>query len=318
MKSYRHLFGPVPSRRFGRSLGIDLVPYKTCSFDCIFCQLGHTTNKTIDRREYVPVGEVISEVHDWLEKDGKADFITFSGSGEPTLNSQIGRVIEAARSISKIPVAVLTNGTTLNVPSIRADIAKAHIVKISLSAWNQSSLEQINRPYQSVNMKEIIESFSTFRNEFEGELWIEVFLVPDINTGPEYVSQIAALVKTICPSRIQINTAVRPPTEDYVLTMPWEEMKKLAKLFTPPAEVIAEFSTALSPQFSANEDSILAMVERRPCTREQIELACGLHKNEIAKFLGTLMRNNKIHAGYRNGETYFSHCSKKPSNHVTV
>lgn len=133
MKKYNHLFGPVPSRRFGRSLGIDLTPYKTCSFDCIFCQLGKTTVKTLERREYVPAAEVIEELDDWIKSGGEADYITLSGSGEPTLHSRFGEIIEFARGASSIPVALLTNGSTLGIPEVRAAAAKADVVKISLS-----------------------------------------------------------------------------------------------------------------------------------------------------------------------------------------
>ena len=133
----KHLFGPVPSRRFGRSLGVDLIPFKTCGFDCIFCQLGHTTRKTLKRKEYVPVDQVIEELADWLKTEGQADYITLGGSGEPTLNSEFGRVIDFVRNATTIPVALLTNGSLLSNPEVRVQAAQANVVKVSLSAWDQ-------------------------------------------------------------------------------------------------------------------------------------------------------------------------------------
>ena len=147
---HKHLFGPVPSRRLGRSLGVDLTPFKTCSFDCIFCQLGRTTRKTLTRKEYVPIDEVTAELGEWLQTGESADYITLSGSGEPTLNSEFGRVIDFARNATSIPVALLTNGSLLSDPEVRAQAAQANVVKISFSAWDPFSLDHINRPHRGV------------------------------------------------------------------------------------------------------------------------------------------------------------------------
>jgi len=135
--NYKYLFVPVPSRRFGRSLGVDLTPYKTCSPDFVFCQLGRASEKTITRQEYVPLEMVLFELEDWLKKDGRAQYITLSGSGEPTLHSRFGEVLEFINNKSTISTAVLTNGTMLHLPEVRHAAALANVVKVSLSAWNQ-------------------------------------------------------------------------------------------------------------------------------------------------------------------------------------
>ncbi len=146
MARYKHLFGPVPSRRFGRSLGIDLTPFKTCSFDCIFCQLGHTTVLTADRSQHVPLKQVFDELDDWKKNDGVADILTLAGSGEPTLHSGFGEVIEHARSLG-LPVALLTNGSLLHLPEVRKAAAGADIVKVSLSACKMKSCcPKISKP----------------------------------------------------------------------------------------------------------------------------------------------------------------------------
>ena len=154
MGDYKYLFGPVPSRRLGRSLGVDLTPHKTCSLDCVFCQLGRTTEKTIARQEYVPTDKVLAELAEWLDRDGQADYITLSGSGEPTLHSGFGKVLEFIRSKSVIPAVLLTNGTMLQLPEVREAAACANVVKISLSAWNQASYEWVNRPHNQLRFED--------------------------------------------------------------------------------------------------------------------------------------------------------------------
>ncbi len=209
--TYQHLFGPVPSRRLGRSLGIDLTPFKTCSFDCIFCQLGRTTDKTVARREYVSVDAVIAELDAWLAAGNTADYLTLSGSGEPTLNSEFGRVIQFLRNRTSIPVALLTNGSLLSDPHVREAAAEANVVKVSLSAWDDTSLKQVNRPHRTINFATLYNGIREFRKTFSGELWMEVFLVWGTNTAVSDVLKIAERVQALSPTRIQLNTAVRPP-----------------------------------------------------------------------------------------------------------
>ena len=302
---YRYLFGPVPSRRLGRSLGVDLTPFKTCSFDCIFCQLGRTTNKTVKRGEYVPVSEVIEELDEWLKTNDSADYITLSGSGEPTLNSQFGRIIEFARNVTTIPVALLTNASLLSDPEVRAQAAQANVVKVSLSAWDQFSFEHINRPHSDIEFKRLIEGQWLFRKEFKGELWMEVFLVWGTNTTTKDVSRIAELVKAIGPDKVQLNTSVRPPCEEFAYAVPEDQMGALAKLFDPPAEIIAEYSSDSSAKVRANEADILDMLKRRPCTLDQICRVFGLHKNEASKYLGKLLRMKKIRHQEKDQNAYY-------------
>ena len=304
-RNYRYLFGPVPSRRFGRSLGVDLTPHKTCSFDCIFCQLGRTTNKTLARKEYVPTSKVIEELHDWLGNDGHADYVTLAGSGEPTLHSRFGEVIDLVRSATTIPVALLTNGSMLLDADARQAAAGANVVKVSLSAWDQYSFEHINRPHPKLTLKSIVEGIWKLRELFGGELWIEVFIVSGVNSDPKDATKIAELLGAIQPDRIQLNTAVRPPAEGFVQAVPQEHLAKLAKLLGPSAEVIADFSSDNSKNVQANEQTILAMLARRPCTAEQIAKVFGMHRNEVSKYIGKLIRTGQIRAQHKAGEVYY-------------
>jgi wyosine [tRNA(Phe)-imidazoG37] synthetase (radical SAM superfamily) len=306
MKKYKHLFGPVPSRRLGRSLGVDLVKFKTCSFDCIFCQLGHTTMKTIVRKEYVPMDSVIEELEWWIKEDGSADYITLSGSGEPTLNSRFDRVIDFVHQNSNIPVAVLTNGSLLSASEVREQASHADLVKVSLSAWDQPSLERINRASPEIDFTGLVEGQRMFRKQYGGEMWMEVFLMWGVNTAPKEVKKIAEVAKNIGPNRIQLNTSVRPPCEDYALPVPEDHMQKLATLFDPPAEVIAEYSTDLSARIQAGEEEIMAMLKRRPCTMDQICESFDLHRNEASKYLGKLTRTGKVQEMRKDDKLYYS------------
>jgi len=305
MHEYKHIFGPVPSRRFGRSLGIDLTPFKTCDFDCVFCQLGSTAHTTAERKEYVPTEDVIAELREWLDKGGEADVVTLAGSGEPTLHSGFGRVLDFIKSECDIPAVILTNGSLLHLPEVRADAAKAAIVKASLSAWDQESFRRVNRPNPSLRFDDIVSGLKAFRKDYSGELRLEVFLVPGINSDPGQVARIAALADEIKPDLVQLNTAVRPPAEDVRAVTP-EEMERLAGLFRQKTEAIADFKSKLSSEVEANEETILAMLKRRPCTAAHIAEVFKMHPNEVAKYTGKLVSQGVVKQVEKNSEIYFS------------
>ncbi|MFC1886335.1 radical SAM protein [Thermodesulfobacteriota bacterium] len=311
MQKYKYLFGPVPSRRFGRSLGVDLTPYKTCSLDCIFCQLGRTTNKTVVRQEYASIESVLNELAEWFETPEKADYITLSGSGEPTLHSEFGTVLDFIRSHSKIPAVLLTNGTMLHLPEVREAASHADVVKVSLSAWNQSSYEWVNRPHPHLRFDQLIDGQKAFRKHFKGQLWMEVFLVDAINSTPSDVQKIAALAELIQPDRIHLNTVVRPGAEDFARALSRERMTDLAHLFHPDAEIIAEFKPDPTGDVELNHEKILSMLERRPCTSKEIASVFGMHFNEVSKYLGKLMREGLIRVDLNHTDLYYVSVTKK-------
>ena len=227
---YEYLYGPVPSRRFGRSLGVDLTPFKTCSFDCVFCQLGRTPQKTVARKAYVPVDTVLEELQLWLQTGEDADYITLSGSGEPTLNVDFGKVLQFLKG-RPIPSVLLTNGSMLMLQEVRDAAACADIVKASFSAWDQGSFEWINRPHIQVKFNDIKNGLKAFRAQFSGKLWIEVFIMLGINSSPENVKKIAAHIKEIGPDHVHLNTVVRPPAEEFAAAIQHTQMASLAGLF---------------------------------------------------------------------------------------
>jgi wyosine [tRNA(Phe)-imidazoG37] synthetase (radical SAM superfamily) len=305
MREYKYIFGPVPSRRLGRSLGVDLTPYKTCSQDCVFCQLGRTLKKTLTRQEYVPMGEVLDGLGEWLKKDGKADHITLSGSGEPTLHFCFGEVLQFVRKNSAIKTVLLTNGSLFHLPEVRKEAMQAHIVKVSLSAWDQVSYGWVNRPHPDLDFKRLIEGQKAFRNEFKGKMWMEVFLVAGMNSIPSDVERIAALANQLKPDRIHLNTAVRPPAEDFVAPLSRKRMAALCHLFRPPAEVIAEYKDKGDFEMQANEEAIMSLIKRRPCAAEDIAGAFGMHLNEVCKYLGNFLRQGRIGTERMNGSFYY-------------
>lgn len=236
--AYKHIFGPVESRRLGRSLGVDLVPRKVCCFNCVFCQVGRTTDLVVERREYVPVAEVISEFESWLEEDGRADHVTMAGSGEPTLHSRFGEMIQAVRDRCPARPVLLSNGSLFHMPEVREGARGAAIVKASLSAWDQASFESVNRPHRGLEFDLLVRGLREFRGEFGGQFWLEVVAVGGLNDTMEGMQRIAALANGIGADRIHLNTVVHPPAEDSARAVPADRLREFAALFEPVAEVL--------------------------------------------------------------------------------
>jgi wyosine [tRNA(Phe)-imidazoG37] synthetase (radical SAM superfamily) len=306
MKKYKYLFGPLISRRFGRSLGVDLCPIKTCRYDCIFCQLARTTEKTIKREEFFPLEKICDEVSHWLKTDGHAEYITLAGSGEPTLYSRFGELIDFIYSKTDIPVLILSNGSLFWQPEVREAAAKADVVKLSMSAWNQNLFDNINRPDSAITFERMIEGKIAFRKEYKGKLILEVFLLAGINAIQADVLKIAEFANKIRPSTIHLNTVTRPAAEDFAYSVNQKKMEEFAKLFTPEAEIPTEVSGNPLLGKNIDEDKILDIIRRRPLTLDQLANTFGvLHPNEIAKITGKLLRNDKIKINRQNNENYF-------------
>jgi len=293
----KYTFGPVPSRRLGMSLGVDIVPFKMCSFDCIYCQLGTTTDKSVQRQSYVPKEEVLDELREVLDNDAdRIDFITFSGSGEPTLNSDIGEMIRQVKAFSQVPVAVLTNGSLLYRDDVRKDLSKADLVVPSLDAITEDTLAKINRTHESLTAKLIIEGLRKFTQEFKGKIWLEIMLVKDVNDDPEELKQTADLVRELDVDKIHLNTVARPPAEEFALAITAQEMERIVSMFDSRAEVIADFSKLVKHEVHGEdtENEILSLLKRRPCTVGDISSSLGIHRNEVIKFVNHLTTNGSV------------------------
>lgn len=310
--AYRYLFGPVRSRRLGRSLGIDLVPLKTCTFECPYCQLGGTTTKTLDRREYVPADEVVAEFESWLSTDGMADSVTLAGSGEPTLHSRFGDLLDAVARRTPIRRVLLSNGSLFSQPAVRAAAAKASVVKGTLSAWDQPSFERLHRPHPTLRFEPFLDGFRRMREEFTGEFWLEVFLVHGVNDHVDQVGRIAALAAEIRPDRIHLNTAIRPPARRWVGVVPAERLEELAALFHPAAEVVA-ISRAPAPAAPAAAvhgalltDRVAALIRRHPATAAEIAAALGAEDTAVEGALKVLLDTGAAESEQRGHSRYYS------------
>lgn len=303
--SYRYVFGPVPSRRFGRSLGVDLVPAKTCTFDCLYCEVGPTTILTMERREYVPMVEVLRELREWMAAGGDTDFVTVAGSGEPTLHTGFGAVFDWVAAETCFRSALLTNGTLLHMPDVRAAACRASVVKATLSAWDEKSFRAWHRPHPAVMFAQLLEGLRALRKEYAGELWIEVFLMPDFNANPGHVRRIADLVNPLTPARVHLNTVVRPPAHPGATACTAGELESVAGLFVPRAEIAASFQNRAAPH-GYGRDAILAMLRRRPCTESDLIQVAGLAAAEARRMLDELEVAGVIRAETHEGARYFT------------
>ena len=303
---YKYLFGPVPSRRLGRSLGIDVTPFKTCSYDCIFCQCGCTTRHVTERDEFVPFEEVCAEMARWLAEDGRADYITFAGSGEPTLYSRLGELIAFIKAKTDIPVIVLSNGTLFHRLDVCEEAARADIVKISLSAWDEESFQKINRPAPGLSFETVLAGERNFRRRFNGQLWLEVFLMEGINAEKHQIKQIAAIASDIAPDKVHLNTAVRPPVEAEAKPVAEDKLRSLCALFTPCAEVIASFEAAPSAaDGDLNADSLVCLIHRHPATAEQLAAISGADVEAIRTALAPLIEEGRLQIEERAGDAWY-------------
>lgn len=305
MKKYKYLFGPLMSRRFGRSLGIDLCPMKTCSYDCIFCQLGKTQEKTIKREEFFPLDKICDEISYFLKTDGNAEYITLAGSGEPTLYSRFGELVDFIHSKTNIPVLLLTNGSLLGQTEVREAASKADVVKLSMSAWNQSLFNSINRPDPTITFTDMLSGEIEFRKIFTGKLVLEVFVLAGINATSTDVRKIAKVTNKIKPDTIHLNTVTRPPAESFACSVDKEKMERFSSMFTPVAKIPVEISGNPLLNKNINEERVFDLIRRRPVTLKQLADTFGAHPNEIAKVTGRFLRDNKIITENKYGENYF-------------
>jgi len=300
------VFGPVASRRLGFSLGLDLVPFKTCTLDCVYCQLGRTTHKIIERKGYISEEQLLSQLERVLSERRRIDHITLSGSGEPTLNSKIGRIIKSVKGITSIPVAVLTNGTLFSQEGVRDELMNADVVIPSLDAASQEVFEAVNRPTEGLSVERIIEGQKAFREEYHGQLWLEVMLVKGLNDTPEELERIRQAIREISPERVQLNSVVRPPAEEFARPVADERLEEIQRFLGDGCEVIAQGGRRVQSLFDGGiEEAITQILRRRPATAEEIASSLGLHPNVIRKQILTLERKGKvIPVMHENGRYY--------------
>ncbi|MDD1752992.1 MAG: radical SAM protein [Methanotrichaceae archaeon] len=291
-----YLFGPVLSRRLGLSMGVDLLAHKTCNLDCIYCELGRTTCTSQRRERFVPPDKVLREIKS--KANMEFDHITFAGSGEPTLSMDLGEIIRKTKAIVDVPIAVITNSTLLSSQQVREEIKAADIVLPSLDAVSQEIFQAINRPQPGLKIEDIIEGLKAFRKAFNGEIWLEVMLVKDIN---EHEAKLmSAVTESIEPDRIQLNTVVRPPAEP-VLPLEKDEMLRMLEVFQN-AEIIPDWDWKVPAEI---EEELFDLLSRRSCTFDEVKTRLELEKNDAIKYLRIMERNGVLSRHLQKGIIYF-------------
>ena len=299
-----YVFGPVPSRRLGRSLGVDVVPFKTCTYDCIYCQLGRTTCRTVKRKEWVPLEDLLDELEAKLAT--RPDYITLSGSGEPTLFSRLGDLIVRIKGITDIPVALLTNGSLLWQPDVREAIENVDLLIPSLDAGDEELFRRVNRPHEAVSFQRLIDGLLALRETCRGQIWLEVLLLAEYTSREVEVVKLARWVDFIRPHRVQLNSVTRPPGEGLVGGVSHERLGDLADLFNPPADVIADYCDVRQElQVSGSRKEILELLQRRPCSVEDVADGLNMHPNEVVKYVEALQAEKLLETTWTSGKCYY-------------
>ncbi|MBN1216950.1 MAG: radical SAM protein [Candidatus Lokiarchaeota archaeon] len=305
----KYVYGPVPSRRLGRSLGVDIVPLKTCNYQCIYCQLGKTTNFTNIRTNYFPKNKLINEIKNAInENKEKFDYITFVGSGEPTLYKDIGELISTTKNLTNKPICVITNGSLLYVPEVRNALLLADVVLPSLDGGDKIMFKKINRPHPSLNFDTIIQGFKDFKKIYKGKFWIEIMLMRDINDSKKNLLKIKKIVDSIKPDRIDINVPIRPPAEKWV-------KKPRKNLISNLNEIFIEYNNINYPEmgsfklYSPNlEEELLSIIKRHPMRFEQIIETFSsenLSRHDLLLKLEEMELENKIQKTYYNKKIFW-------------
>ena len=270
------VFGPLPSRRLGQSLGVDPLPLKVCNWNCIYCQLGRTVPLSNERREYFPREDILAEVKEFLESQaaGAVDWITLVGSGETTLHSGVGWLIRQIKVLTRIPVAVITNGSLLHLAEVRQDLLAADAVLSSLDAGNARLYRKINRPWPALTFELLLEGLTAFRREYAGKLWVEIMLMKGINESEAALQEIAAILQRIGPDQVHISLPSRPPAEPDV-ELPDDERLRRAESILGARARIVQPSRGVFDLSKGNdiEDAVLAIISRHPMREDELRKA---------------------------------------------
>jgi len=306
------IYGPVPSRRFGLSLGVDIIPHKTCPFDCIYCQLGPTDNLTADLETFYELDEIMADVEEALEDDPNPDVITLAGSGDPLLYEKLDELIARIKEISDVPILLITNGALL----WREDVAKAallvDILAPSLDAGDEETFARINNPHPEITFERLIDGLRAVTHAHPGEIRVEVMLVKDVNDSDESIAAIADLLKTLRFDRIDVNTPVRPPVPERC-AIPCDDnvLQKALAAFGPKAYAIGSFAkrgdvkSSRGRSFDDRDKDIREMLMRRPCTQEDIARSLSINRQELIKILERLTEAGLVTRRITDGGVYY-------------
>ncbi len=305
----KYIFGPVNSRRLGLSLGIDLVPHKTCTLDCVYCECGATTELTDELLEYVPTAEVISEIDEYLSSGPELDVITFSGAGEPTLHRDIGEIINHIKNrYPDYKITVLTNGTLLWKKEVRDSLMRVDIIVPSIDSISEKNFNRMLRPYNKITPEKVVDGLVSFSEVFTGIIIIEVFLIPGINDNDEELGRIKEAIEKIRPFKVQLNRLDRPGTEKWVDTIPWNRLVEIKNFLSPlSVEIVGKPAADSSVSLKKNEiaHAVISTLKRRPSTIEDLMQTLGLSMGDIDIILKRLIDKGVVKSEDRERGTFY-------------
>jgi len=308
--NYKHLFGPVFSRRLGLSLGIDLTPYKVCNLNCVYCESGKTTTHISERKEYIPFDEIISELDEYLSSSPALNYLTFSGAGEPTLNSRLGDIIDYLKTkYSHYKIALITNSVLFQNPLVRLEVLKVDLVLPSLDSVTEDVFKKINRPCKDIKIEQVIEGLIEFRKIYKGQIWLEIFLIPGINDTDNELKRMKEKLFLINPDIIQLNTLDRPGTEKWVEQTDPLKLEKIKDYFQPlKTEIISSNYRQynITRIKTENRFSIISTLKRRPCTADELSAIIKSDTKETIVLLDELIKERKIICSNQNNRIYYT------------
>lgn len=304
------MFGPIASRRLGRSLGVDPIVYKACNWNCVYCQLGRTTPLRHERQDFVPADDVLAEVRQVLAEHvpGSIDWITFGGSGEPTLHASLGSMLRGVKALTEIPVAVLTNGALLYRPEVQVELMAADAVLPTLDAGSDELFRRINRPAPELTFGRLIEGLVAFRRVFGGKLWVEVMLIKGVNDAEPELRDIAAVLERIQPHEVHINRPVRPPAEGWVQAPDEETQARAASILGSNARVVAATAPCLElPPWGDVDSAVVEILTRHPMSLEELVQALERWEpGDVGQALASLARDGRVRTVTRMGRQFWS------------
>lgn len=305
-----YIFGPVPTRRLGQSLGIDPVPLKTCNWNCVYCQLGRSIPMVNERKEFYPADEILTEANNALlsHQPGEIDWVTFVGSGETTLHASLGWLIREVKKTTRLPVAVITNGSLLYLPEVRQELLAADAVLPSLDAGTPELYQLINRPYPGLSFESFLDGLIAFREKYQGNLWVEVMLVKDLNDTEDQLSKIASALQRIKPDEIHIMQPTRPPVETWVKPPSDDGLRRALDILGDTARVIHPASGSYDlGEAKSIVEAVVGIVTRHPMREEElVETLKNLTTGDVTETLSTLAESDKLQVVERNGIRYWS------------
>lgn len=300
-----YIFGPVPSRRLGKSLGIDLIPTKTCTYDCLYCQVGKTTKKTLHVETFAPLQAVYKELEEKL-RYLSPDTITLSGSGEPTLHRGIGDLILFIRDLTVIPTAIITNGSLLYRPDVRKRILHAHMILPTLSSAFEQTFQAIHRPHGQLRLSQIIQGLIALRSEYKGLILLEIPFLAGFNDSDVEVEALRKTIGEIAPDKIHLNTVVRPPSEPSALPLDRKRLEEIMIFLGGPAEIIAETLFEGGGAYKGERTSaVLEMAKRRPVRAMDIARGLGMQVKDVEGLINGLTVKNLLRSVQHDDDVYY-------------